>query len=106
MLEHNANCSMVRVGLSTYINRMKEYNVTTFNELEFIFESKVLAIASSHNMKAMVWQDVFNNGVKLPEGIIGESFGEFDCSETVVEVWRGADYTTLLEVLKVLIDFV
>jgi hexosaminidase len=35
----------------------------------------------------MVWQDVFNNGVKL-------------APQTVVEVWEGSDYTTLVEVLQ------
>jgi len=35
----------------------------------------------------MIWQDPFNNNVTL-------------APQTVVEVWRGSDYTTLMEVLK------
>lgn len=54
---------------------MNANNVSTFGELEGIFESKVLAIAASKNKQVMVWQDVVNNGVKLDPN-------------TVVEIWR------------------
>jgi len=65
---------------------MKNHGIATKNDLESYFEAKVLALAAKYNMSVMVWQDVFNNGVKL-------------APQTVVEVWRGKDWATLKAVV-------
>ena len=66
---------------------MKNHNISTVAELEAFFEAKVLDIAKKYEIHPMVWQDIFNNGVKL-------------APEAVIEVWRGADYKTLKQVVS------
>lgn len=60
-------------------NDIKEYvqklNIT-FKELEDFFIQKVIDKVSSLNASSVVWQEVYENGVRLAEG-------------TVVQVWTG-----------------
>lgn len=54
---------------------MQKHNLT-FKELEDLFIQKVIDKVSSLNASSVVWQEVYENGVKLAEG-------------TVVQVWTG-----------------
>jgi len=72
---------------STAINTwMVQNNIASYTALENYFEDKVLAMAAALNKSVMVWQDPFNNGVVF-------------APDTVIEVWKGQDFTTLTEVL-------
>jgi hexosaminidase len=66
---------------------MKKNGINSTADLENFFETKVLALAAKYNIHPMVWQELFNNGLKL-------------APSTVIEVWKGADYQTLKEVVQ------
>lgn len=51
-------------------------NITTFEKLEDLFIQRVVDIVDRLNSSSVVWQEVFENRVKLPKG-------------TVVQVWTG-----------------
>lgn len=60
----------------TIVNYMKEHNMTNrFDLLENEYIAKILAISDSLNAKSIVWQEVFDNGVKVP-------------NTTVIHVWK------------------
>jgi len=62
---------------------MKDMDYTTGEQVENYFEAKLLTIVDEVNKSAIVWQDVFDNGVSL-------------YPETIVDVWRwvGPDWQT------------
>ena len=44
---------------------MKEKNFTEYHELEAFYSEKVLNIAKDLGKKTTVWQDVYDNGVRV-----------------------------------------
>ncbi|XP_014208071.1 beta-hexosaminidase subunit beta-like [Copidosoma floridanum] len=69
------NCWMSNPEISRYMERN---NMTTnYQKLEEMFVKRVLDIVADLEGKAIVWQEVFDNGLKLREG-------------TVVQVWTGS----------------
>ncbi|XP_033220112.1 beta-hexosaminidase subunit beta-like [Belonocnema kinseyi] len=67
---------------------MRDHNITrNFTELENIYISKLLNVTNNLNTKAIVWQEVFDNGVKIHPG-------------TVVHVWTGAWQQEVIKVTK------
>eukprot|EP00475_Leptophrys_vorax_P019352 TRINITY_DN2642_c0_g1_i1.p2 TRINITY_DN2642_c0_g1~~TRINITY_DN2642_c0_g1_i1.p2 ORF type:complete len:188 (-),score=65.35 TRINITY_DN2642_c0_g1_i1:28-591(-) len=62
---------------------MNEQNLTDYAEVEQYFETKLLQIVGeSLNKKTIVWQEIFNNGLKVRP-------------DTVVNVWKGYDSRTI-----------
>ena len=55
---------------------MKTFNMTSFASLEELYVQKLIDKVSSLNVSSIVWQEVYTNGVRLPQG-------------TVVHVWTG-----------------
>ncbi|KAL1501006.1 hypothetical protein ABEB36_006412 [Hypothenemus hampei] len=60
---------------------MSENNITSYAKLEGYFIGKLLNITDRLNFSSIVWEEVFNNGVDLPQ-------------ETIVHIWR--DWTGAL----------
>jgi hexosaminidase len=55
---------------------MKAENITgDFQKLEEIYIQRIIGIASNLSANSVVWQEVFDNGVVLPQ-------------DTVVHVWK------------------
>ncbi|XP_049762321.1 beta-hexosaminidase subunit beta-like [Schistocerca cancellata] len=54
---------------------MDEHNITESKYLESYYIQRILGIASDLNAKSIVWQEVFDNGVKLS-------------ADTVVQIWK------------------
>jgi hypothetical protein len=44
---------------------MQQMNFTDYHQLEGYYSSKMLQIAKDLNKKVTVWQDVWDNGVKV-----------------------------------------
>lgn len=57
-------------------NFMKNRNITTYEALEEFYIQQIVDMVSDLSRKSIVWQEVFQNGVKL-------------APETVVHVWTG-----------------
>jgi hexosaminidase len=68
------------------VKYMKQFNLTSFEKLEELFIQKLIDKIASFNVNSIVWQEVYENGVKLPPG-------------TVVQVWMG-NRKSLLERVK------
>lgn len=73
---------------------IKEYmlanNLTAYNHLEEIYIQKIVDSVNNLNSSSVVWQEVFVNGVKLPQG-------------TVVHAWTGDQKSLLYDVsIKIL----
>lgn len=64
---------------------MTKNNVANYQMLEEIFIQRIVDIVQSLNAKSVVWQEVFENGVHLPNG-------------TVVQVWTGNRQNLLQQV--------
>jgi len=68
-------------------NEIREYmsknNVKTYQMLEEIYIQRIVDIVHNLNASSVVWQEVFENGVRLP-------------NQTVVQVWTG-DRQSLLQ---------
>lgn len=54
---------------------LKDNNMTDGTDLMTYYSSKVLDLVKSMGAKSMVWQDVWDDGVKLAPG-------------TVIEIWK------------------
>lgn len=55
---------------------MTKHNLKSYSELESIWVEGVIKMAQALNVEYIVWEEVFNNGVKID-------------SKTIVEVWKG-----------------
>lgn len=55
---------------------MKAHNMTKFTELEEYYIQNVVDMVKNLSRKSIVWQEVFENGVKLAPG-------------TTVQIWTG-----------------
>ncbi|XP_063239319.1 beta-hexosaminidase subunit alpha-like isoform X2 [Bacillus rossius redtenbacheri] len=64
---------------------MSEHGIGNSTQLEQYYMSRLLNITSGLNVSAVVWQDVFDNGVSLPR-------------DTIVHVWNGIPYEELAQV--------
>lgn len=64
---------------------MKTFNMTSFASLEELYIQKLIDKVSSLNVSSIVWQEVYTNGVRLPQG-------------TVVHVWTGNQKKLLAKV--------
>lgn len=58
------------------LNYMKEFNMTSFVQLEEFYIQKIIDKVATLNVNPIVWQEVFTNGVRLPKG-------------TIVHIWTG-----------------
>lgn len=58
------------------LNYMKQFNISSFVQLEEFYIQKLIDKISLLNKNSIVWQEVYTNGVRLPDG-------------TVVHVWTG-----------------
>lgn len=67
---------------------MHSNNITTYEQLEEQYIQRVVDIIDGLKKKSIVWQEVFSNGVRLPNG-------------TVVHVWTGDRQALLSNVTKV-----
>lgn len=55
---------------------MKARQITTYQQLEELYIQRIVNMVDKLSHKSIVWQEVFQNGVKL-------------APETVVQVWTG-----------------
>lgn len=58
---------------------MKEHNLSSFADLETLYEQKYLDILKAQGSSYIVWQEIFDNGAKI-------------LPDTVVEVWKGGNW--------------
>jgi hexosaminidase len=61
---------------------MKAHGFSTYSQLEQYYENTLLELVARTGKSYIVWEDVFDNGVKI-------------LPDTVVEVWRGSWQTTI-----------
>lgn len=54
---------------------MESMNITSYSALESYYIQKIVNIADHLNFSSIVWEEVFKNGVNIPEN-------------TIVHVWR------------------
>ncbi|KAK7586163.1 hypothetical protein V9T40_004039 [Parthenolecanium corni] len=65
---------------------MRYHNITSFQELESYYIQRVLAITRNLNTKPVVWQEVFDNGVRLTD-------------DAVVHVWQLESYEAEMDLV-------
>ena len=65
---------------------MKEQSppLTSFADLETLYEQKLLDILKDQGTSYMVWQEIFDNGAKI-------------LPDTVIDVWKGGDWQEEME---------
>lgn len=66
---------------------MKQFNITSYVQLEELYIQKLIDKVSSLNVNPIVWQEVYTNGVRLPNG-------------TIVHIWTGDRRSLLNKVRK------
>lgn len=64
---------------------MAENNVKNYQMLEEIYIQRIVDMVHNLNASSVVWQEVFENGVRLPNG-------------TVVQIWTGDRQSLLKQV--------
>jgi hexosaminidase len=69
------------------IDYMKRANLTTFVQLEEFYIQRLIDKVASLKVNAIVWQEVYTNGVRLPNG-------------TVVHVWTGNQRNLLWKITR------
>lgn len=67
---------------------MKKVNITTYKGLESYYIQKIVNMVDTIKYSSIVWEDVFTNGVKLP-------------NETIVHVWRSGWTETMKNVILI-----
>ena len=75
------DCWASNPGIVKY---MKENNLTSFTDLETLFEQRLLDILKTHGTSYIVWQEIFDNGAKI-------------LADTVIDVWKGANWQSEME---------
>ncbi|XP_076268344.1 beta-hexosaminidase subunit beta-like [Rhynchophorus ferrugineus] len=78
--EVDFTCWMANVDINNF---MEKNNISTYEKLEGYYIQKIVDLTDSLELNSIVWEEVFTNGVKLP-------------NDTVVHVWRG-DWTTTMK---------
>lgn len=66
---------------------MTKNNVQNYKMLEEIYIQRIVDTVHNLNASSVVWQEVFENGVRLPNG-------------TVVQVWTGNSESLLQQITK------
>lgn len=64
---------------------MKENNITDYSKLENYYIQKLVNIVNQQKSKIIIWQEIFENNVTIPE-------------DTIVQVWISPFRDTLQEV--------
>ncbi|CAF0968547.1 unnamed protein product [Rotaria sordida] len=73
-------CCTSNLNLEKFMNKNK---MSKYTDLMRYYTSKILDIAQNIGAKSMVWQDVWNDDVKLP-------------LEVVIEIWKDDSWSTYL----------
>jgi hexosaminidase len=58
---------------------MKANNLTSFADLETLFEQRLLDLLNKQGRSYIVWQEIFDNGAKI-------------AADTVIDVWKGGNW--------------
>ena len=58
---------------------MKAHNLTSFADLETLFEQRLLDLLKKQGTSTIVWQEIFDNGAKI-------------APDTVIDVWKGGNW--------------
>eukprot|EP00949_MAST-11_sp_MAST-11-sp1_P003060 g3060.t1 len=66
-------CWASNPGVQQY---MKAHNLTSFADLETLFEQRLLDLLKEQGTSYIVWQEIFDNGAKIAD-------------DTVIDVWKG-----------------
>lgn len=66
---------------------MKKHNITDHTALESYYEEKLLNIVEGLGQSYIVWEEVFNNGLKIKP-------------DTIIHVWKGKWQNTLSKAVK------
>ena len=74
--EVDPTCWASNPGVLAY---MKAHNLTTFADLETLFEQRLLDMLKVQGSSYMVWQEIFDNGAKI-------------APDTVIDVWKGNEW--------------
>lgn len=69
------------------LNYMKQFNISSFVQLEEFYIQKIIDKVSALKKNSIVWQEVYTNGVRLPE-------------KTVVHVWTGDSKRLLSQITR------
>ncbi|XP_030762565.1 beta-hexosaminidase subunit beta-like isoform X2 [Sitophilus oryzae] len=64
------------MGSQNITEFMKKYNISSYFALESYYVQKIVDMTEKLKLNSIVWEEVFHNGVKLPQS-------------TVVQVWKG-----------------
>lgn len=77
-------------GNDTDINEfMREHNILTYSDLESYYIQKVIDFADELKFSSVVWEEVWENGVVLPNRTIvhiWKDFNEWKWNETMYNV--------------------
>lgn len=66
---------------------MKEHSLSSFADLETLFEQRLLDMLKSQGTSYIVWQEIFDNGAKIEP-------------DTVIDVWKGGWQPEMVNVTK------
>ena len=58
---------------------MKAHSLSTFADLETLYEQRLLDLLKAQGTSYIVWQEIFDNGAKI-------------APDTVIDVWKGGDW--------------
>jgi hexosaminidase len=71
-----SQCWASNPGVQKY---MKANNLTSFADLETLFEQRLLDMLKKKGISYIVWQEIFDNGAKI-------------APDTVIDVWKGGNW--------------
>jgi len=69
-------CWASNPGIQAY---MKQHSLSSFADLETLFEQRLLDLLRAQGTSYIVWQEIFDNGAKI-------------AADTVIDVWKGGDW--------------
>ena len=70
------DCWQSNPGIQKYMQR---HNMTSFADLETLFEQRLLDALKKQGSSYIVWQEIFDNGAKIAK-------------DTVIDVWKGGGW--------------
>ena len=71
-----SECWASNPGVQKY---MKDHGLTSFADLETLFEQRLLDLLKKQGTSYIVWQEIFDNGAKI-------------LPDTVIDVWKGGNW--------------